>query len=330
MKITVVGSGSFGTALAIMLAKKNEYKVSLTGRNKEELANIEKNRENTRYLPGVIVPENLKINANQGFAISEADVLLFSVPSQAFGKVLSDFKDRISSDALIVNVAKGIEQGTLRTLSEVAEDVIPGCRYVALSGPSHAEEVGRMLPTTVVSAAKNEEDAKKAQKVFMTERFRVYTNHDLKGVELGGSLKNIMALAAGISDGLSFGDNAKAALITRGMTEMTRLGVALGAKKETFAGLSGMGDLVVTCTSRHSRNRNCGFLIGQGLSKEKAIAEVGMVVEGIYTCESAYMLSKKYSVEMPITSSLKDCLDGKLSASEAIKNLMNRPPKPEN
>ena len=229
----------------------------------------------------------------------------------------------------IVNVAKGIEKGSLLRLSEVARQILPEVRYAALSGPSHAEEVARALPTTVVTASEDADLAIAVQDVFSTERFRVYTNEDLIGVELGGALKNIIALGAGVSDGLRFGDNAKAAMMTRGITEMTRLGLALGARAETFAGLAGIGDLIVTCTSMHSRNRRCGILLGKGVKADKAIEEVGMVVEGISTAEAAEALAHRYNIEMPITENICALIRGKITAEKAVDALMGREMKNE-
>ena len=226
-------------------------------------------------------------------------------------------------------MAKGIEKGSLLRLSQVAEEVIPGIKYAALSGPSHAEEVARKLPTTVAAAAHSHNLAQEIQELFFTDRFRVYTNEDLAGVELGGALKNIIALGAGISDGLGFGDNAKAAMMTRGITEMTRLGLKMGAEMKTFSGLTGIGDLIVTCTSMHSRNRRCGILIGEGTEPEEAIKRIGMVVEGISTAEAAYALAQRYNIEMPITESIYQVIHGETDAKSAVAALMNREMKNE-
>ena len=335
-KITIIGYGSFGTALSVLLASKG-HEVSVIARNTAHLEQCAAERRNSKYLPDVVIPDSVSFcvdNPAAEEAAAGADMLLFAVPSQKFGVTLEKWAPVIRwSDPegrkILVNVAKGIETETLRRLSQAAEDICPGIRYVALSGPSHAEEVGAFLPTTVAAASADPENSRAVQQAFMTDRFRVYTNDDLTGVELGGALKNIMALAAGISDGLGFGDNAKAAMMTRGIAEITRLGTALGAKAETFAGLTGIGDLIVTCTSMHSRNRRCGILIGQGHAPADAVKEVGMVVEGIYACEAACRLAEKYSVEMPITLSLKACLDGRITPLEAIDSLMKRDPKKE-
>ena len=235
----------------------------------------------------------------------------------------------LKPETVVVNVAKGIEKGTLLRLSQVAREILPTVRYVALSGPSHAEEVARNLPTTVAVAAEDEDLAREVQEIFITDRFRVYRNNDMAGVELGGALKNIIALGAGASDGLGYGDNAKAALMTRGITEMCRLGTCLGADMETFSGLTGIGDLIVTCTSMHSRNRRCGILIGKGVQPEEAIREIGMVVEGISTAEAAWALAQQHDIEMPITESICRVLQGEMKARDAVDYLMNREMKNE-
>ncbi|MBO4236041.1 MAG: NAD(P)-dependent glycerol-3-phosphate dehydrogenase [Firmicutes bacterium] len=333
--ICIIGYGSFGTAISILLAGKG-HNVSVTDMNKELLENCRETSENSRYLSGARIPDGVNYiidesgkNTNLTKALSMADIVVFAVPAQVFRNAFSGICDLIPDEAIVVDVAKGIEIESLKRLSEVAEEIKPKTRYVSLSGPSHAEEVGIALPTTVAVSSMDGEAAKTVQEAFSTDRFRVYTNNDIVGVELGGSLKNIMALGAGISDGLGFGDNAKAALMTRGMAEIKRLGLAIGAKEETFAGLTGVGDLIVTCTSMHSRNRRCGILIGQGVPVEDSIKEVGMVVEGVYTCEAACKLSDKLGVEMPITKSIKACLDGKITPREAIDNLMTRSLKSE-
>lgn len=327
-KITVIGAGSFGTSLAILLTNKG-YDVSIWGRKKSQLALMRETRENPHYLPKVKLPESLKIVDGMDDALKGADMLVFSVPAQNFRGVLETAKEFMTGKEIVVNVAKGIEKGTLMRLSEVAKEVIPNICYVALSGPSHAEEVARLLPTTVAVSCEDKAVALEVQEIFNTDRFRVYTNDDLVGVELGGSLKNIIALGAGISDGMGFGDNAKAAMMTRGITEMIRLGTAMGSKSETFSGLTGLGDLIVTCTSMHSRNRRCGILIGQGMSVNDAVDEIGMVVEGLATAEAAGALAEKYNIEMPITQSICDLIYGRTNAMEAVNALMGRKTKNE-
>ena len=255
---------------------------------------------------------------------------MFSVPAQHFRSAFEDALMYLPSDALIVNVAKGIEQKSLKRMSEIAFSLKKDAHYVVLSGPSHAEEVGRGMPTTVAVASPQIEYAEEAQDIFMNDFLRIYTNDDVAGVELGGSLKNIIALGAGISDGLGYGDNAKAAMMTRGITEITRLGVKLGALPITFSGLSGIGDLIVTCTSMHSRNRRCGIMIGEGMDPQEATEKVGMVVEGIYTTDAAYRLAKSVGVEMPITEAIYKIINGELPAKDAVGMLMARSRKHEN
>lgn len=327
-KIAVMAAGSWGTALAVSLSHAG-HRVCMWDRKAELIKEMQEHRQNIKYLPDVPFEDTLQVTEVMEEAIRDADVVLFSVPAQHFRSVLSRALPYLTPDMVLVNVAKGIEQKTLMRMSQVAEEYVPQAKYVVLSGPSHAEEVGRLMPTTVVCASKDLALAEYVQDVFMTEALRIYTNTDVIGVELGGALKNIIALGAGISDGMGFGDNAKAALMTRGMTEMSRLGVALGAKEETFAGLTGMGDLIVTCTSMHSRNRRCGILIGQGAAPEEATQKVGMVVEGMYTAEAAYQLAQKAAVEMPITEAIYGIINGTVDARQAVKALMTRQRKHE-
>lgn len=328
ISIGVLGGGSWGTALAILLADKG-YKTVIWSRNKEQVEDMNATRMNNKYLPGVTFPEMLEVTNNIEEAIKNRKVILLSVPTHSIRQVLDDNKHIINSNQIIVNVAKGIENDTLKRVSEIVDEILPNNKYVMLSGPSHAEEVAVHIPTTVVSSSRCKATAEYIQDVFMTSNFRVYTNPDVIGVELGGALKNIIALAAGITDGLEYGDNTKAALMTRGTFEMARLGVALGADKSTFSGLSGVGDLIVTCTSMHSRNRRAGILIGQGKTVEEATKEVGMVVEGIKTTKSAYKLAEKYNIEMPITNELYKVLYEGSDVCEAVNNLMGRPKKHE-
>lgn len=327
-KIAVMAAGSWGTALAVSLSHAG-HRVCMWDRKAELIKEMQEHRQNIKYLPDVPFEDTLQVTEVMEEAIRDADVVLFSVPAQHFRSVLSRARPYLTPDMVLVNVAKGIEQKTLMRMSQVAEEYVPQAKYVVLSGPSHAEEVGRLMPTTVVCASRDLALAEYVQDVFMTEALRIYTNTDVIGVELGGALKNIIALGAGISDGMGFGDNAKAALMTRGMTEMSRLGVALGAKEETFAGLTGMGDLIVTCTSMHSRNRRCGILIGQGAAPEEATQKVGMVVEGMYTAEAAYQLAQKAEVEMPITEAIYGIINGTVDARQAVKALMTRQRKHE-
>lgn len=327
-KIGVIGAGSWGTALALTLSGKG-YEVEICDVDHNHIEEMKKNRENRRYLPGIPFNDNLNVVNNVQEALEDADVVLFSAPAQHFRSALETAIPYIDDDMTVVNVAKGIEDRTLLRMSEIVNILAPDIKYVVLSGPSHAEEVGRRMPTTVAVASEKREIAEYIQDIFMTENFRVYTNHDVCGVELGGALKNIIALGAGISDGIGFGDNAKAALMTRGIAEITRLGVKLGAEAKTFSGLTGVGDLIVTCTSMHSRNRRCGIMIGEGMPPEKAKEKIGMVVEGIFTCEAAYELANKVGVEMPITESIYRCLHGQIKPKEAVVNLMTREKKNE-
>lgn len=322
-KIGLIGAGSWGTALAITLSGKG-HEVRIWDLDETHLKELNDNRENVRYLPGIKFNENLHIKFTVKEAIDGADIVLFSAPAQHFRSALNGAKEYLKDEMVIVNVAKGIEQGSLKRMSEVADEVNPGMKYVVLSGPSHAEEVGKAMPTTVAVASKNPELAKFIQEEFTTDRFRVYTSYDVVGIELGGALKNIIALGAGISDGMGFGDNAKAALMTRGLTEIKRLGMKLGANQETFSGLAGVGDLIVTCTSMHSRNRRCGIMIGEGMKPKDATEKVGMVVEGMFTAIAAKELALKVDVDMPITMSINDVIDGKMDAKQAVEYLMGR------
>ena len=322
-KVGVIGAGSWGTALAITLSGKG-HQVKIWDVNPEHLQELASNRENVRYLPDIKFNDNLQIADTIEDAITGADVVLFSAPAQFFRSALDNAMPYLKPEMILVNVAKGIEQKTLKRMSEIAAEKLPDAKYVVLSGPSHAEEVGRQMPTTVAVASKDLKLAEEVQEIFMTERFRVYTTEDVVGVELGGSLKNIIALGAGISDGMGFGDNAKAALMTRGLAETKRLGVKLGADPATFAGLTGVGDLIVTCTSMHSRNRRCGIMIGEGMDPKEATAKVGMVVEGMFTTESAYDLAVREGVDMPITTALYNVINGKISARDALELLMGR------
>lgn len=326
--VAVIGAGSWGTALAITLSGKNHH-VKIWDLDEKLVKDLDNDRENKKYLPGINFNDSMSVAYDVKDAIYGADIVLFSVPAQFFRSALTNAKQYINSDMIIVNVAKGIEQKTLMTMSQVADEIIPENQYVVLSGPSHAEEVGKGIPTTVAVASKDITVAEHIQDVFMTDRFRVYTNHDVVGLELGGSLKNIIALGAGITDGMGFGDNTKAAMMTRGISEMVTLGIAMGAEKDTFSGLSGIGDLIVTCTSMHSRNRRCGILIGEGMDPQEATGKIGMVVEGMFTTEAAYELAKKMNVSMPITEQIYNVINGKVSPEDAMDSLMTRPKKHE-
>ncbi len=322
-KISVMGAGSWGIALALLL-QKNGHNVTVWSALEDEITMLNEKREHVDKLPGVKLPEPMIFTSNDKEAVEGADMLVLAVPSPFVRSTSKRLAPIIPDDMIIVNVAKGIEEATLETLSEVIESEIPNANVAVLSGPSHAEEVGRGLPTTCVVGAKNQKTAEFIQDTFMSPVFRVYISPDILGIELGGSLKNVIALAAGMADGLGYGDNTKAALITRGIAEITRLGVTMGGSRDTLGGLSGIGDLIVTCASVHSRNRKAGVLIGQGYTMEEAMAEVKMIVEGVYSAKAAIKLAEKYQVSMPIVEQVNAILfDGK-KADEAVKELMIR------
>jgi len=322
-RIAVLGAGSWGTALSIVLCSKG-HEVNLWMRNKEQYKDMTSTGKNNKYLPNITLPSNLNLYMDLKEAVLDADAILISVSSQSVRGVLRNIKPYLNGNEIIINAAKGLEKGTNLRISEVAHEELPDNPFVVLSGPSHAEEVSKNMPTTVVVAAMYKSTAEFVQDLFITPSFRVYTNPDVIGVELGGSLKNVIAFGAGIADGLGFGDNARAALITRGISEIARLGKAMGADISTFAGLSGIGDLIVTCTSMHSRNRRAGILIGEGMELDETLREIGMVVEGITTTKVAYELSQQYNVEMPITREIYEVLYNGNSAKDAVANLMTR------
>ena len=322
MKITVLGSGGWGTALALLLLD-NGNDVTLWSFDPKEAQVLRETRENP-MLKGVPLPDALAITTAFD-TVPDSELVVMATPSFAVRATARNVAPYLREETIVVSVAKGIEKDTAKRLTEIIEEEIAGkCPVVALSGPSHAEEVGRKVPTGCVAASKDMKAAEKVQDVFMNPRFRVYTNTDVTGVELGAALKNVLALCCGISDGMGLGDNTKALLMTRGMTEMARLGVAMGGHKETFAGLSGMGDLIVTCTSMHSRNRRCGILIGQGKPVEEAIKEVGATVEGYFAALSAHQLAKKMGVEMPICASAYAVLYGGQPVELVVEQLMTR------
>lgn len=330
-KIAVIGAGSWGTALAGVLAQKG-FEVALWSRRKELAEEINSTGANNRYLPGVKLPQGIKASADLQFAVQDAQFIVFSVPAQSLRSVIKQAKPFISGKATLVNTAKGIEVSSLKRLSEVMRQELPDLsvsKFAVLSGPSHAEEVARNLPTAVVAASSEAKTAALVQDTFITSRFRVYRNKDEVGVELAGALKNIIALGTGVSDGLGFGDNAKAALMTRGLTEISRLGMRLGANPLTFAGLTGVGDLIVTCTSMHSRNRRAGIKIGEGQPLQKVLDEMGMVVEGAQTCIAAHRLSQQLEVEMPITKTIYAVLYEGLDPEKAVSELMERDKREE-
>jgi glycerol-3-phosphate dehydrogenase (NAD(P)+) len=328
MKIAFIGAGSWGTALSVV-ANDNHHDVRLWARNPEYIKIIQETRSNPKYLKDFTLPDDILVTSDIKVCLKDVEAVVIAIASQAMRDWFEKYGQLIPENTIVIDVAKGIENKTLLTMSQVISEFRPELPYVVLSGPSHAEEVIKKLPTTLVSASKNRAVAEKIQDVFSTDYIRVYTNPDVLGVELGGALKNIIALAAGITDGMGYGDNAKAALMTRGIKEITSLGSALGAAEGTFNGLTGIGDLIVTCTSIHSRNRRCGILMGQGMSRSEAEKEVGMVVEGIYATRAAYDLSHKLNIEMPIVNELYNVLYNNTDVLEAVKNLMQRKRKHE-
>ena len=327
-KVAVIGSGSWGSALAIMLINHG-HEVSMWARSEDAVKEINEKHTNEKYLPGIPLPEKLWASTDREKALDGAEIVISAVPSRGVRTTMTDFAPYLKKGTILVNVAKGLEDGSLLRLSEVMKECVPQCEICILSGPSHAEEVAREIPTACLIASEKEEVAKMVQEDFMNPRFRLYTNTDVVGVEMGAALKNVIALAAGMSDGLGFGDNTKAALMTRGMTEMARLGMAMGGKLETFAGLSGIGDLIVTCTSMHSRNRRAGILLGKGMSLSDTLAEVKMVVEGVNTVQAACHLADKYKVDLPITQAIYEVLFCNKDAKDAVLELMTREGKAE-
>lgn len=330
-RITVLGAGSWGTALAIVLAE-NGHNTLLWTHRQNQADEINNQHTNKKYLPDTTLPANLVATANLAEAAQHASIIVVAVPTKAIREVCGNLAQLRQEKALFVHVSKGIEPDTLLRISELMReslgtDLIED--IVVLSGPSHAEEVVLQHPTTVTAACENIASAEKVQDLFMNGYLRVYTSEDVTGVEIGGALKNVIALAAGITDGLTYGDNAKAALITRGLAEITRLGVKMGGNPFTFAGLTGMGDLIVTCTSVHSRNWRAGNMLGKGLPLEEVLEQMGMVVEGIRTTKAAHQLAQKYDVAMPITAALYDVLFSDKTPKEAVDELMIRMKKPE-
>ncbi|MCI7790964.1 MAG: NAD(P)H-dependent glycerol-3-phosphate dehydrogenase [Lachnospiraceae bacterium] len=326
--IGIIGAGSWGIALSVLL-HNNGHKITVWSILEDEIMMLNTEHEHKDKLPGVKLPEDMVFTTDLKAAIEGKDILVLAVPSPFTRSTSHNMKKYVSEGQIIVNVAKGIEEKSLMTLSQIIKEEIEQADVAVLSGPSHAEEVGRGIPTTIVVGAKTKETAEYIQNVFMSDVFRVYISPDVLGIELGAALKNVVALAAGIADGLGYGDNTKAALITRGITEIARLGTAMGGKFETFCGLSGIGDLIVTCASMHSRNRRAGILIGQGKTMEEAMAEVKMVVEGVYSAKAAMGLAKKYGVELPIIEQVNEVLFNHKPAAEAVKDLMIRDKKLE-
>ena len=326
--ISVIGDGGWGTTLAILLSQK-KYDVTLWGAFPDYIETLRSKRVNVKFLPGIQIPGAINITSSLDDAMGGRDLIVLAVPSQYMRGVLTSLSAYKSSDALFVSVTKGIENKTLKRMSEVVREVLGKVKLAVLSGPTIAHEVALKVPTTIVSSADDIALAKAVQDIFMTDALRVYASADVAGAELGGSLKNIIAIAAGISDGLGFGTNTKAALLTRGLVEMVRLGVAMGAKKETFYGLSGLGDLATTCISPYSRNRHFGEEIGKGKAFKEVLKESEMVVEGVATTQSAHDLAKKYNIEMPITAEIYKVIYENKDPKKAVFDLMTRPPKAE-
>ncbi|MHB9313741.1 NAD(P)H-dependent glycerol-3-phosphate dehydrogenase [Fusobacterium polymorphum] len=329
-KISVIGSGGWGIALTILL-HKNGHNLTIWSFDKKEAEELKTTRENKTKLPNISLPDDIEVTDNLKEAVDNKDILVLAVPSKAIRSVSKSLKDIIKNNQIIVNVAKGLEEDSLKTMTDIIEEELKekNPQVAVLSGPSHAEEVGKGIPTTCVVSAHNKELTLHLQNIFMNPSFRVYTSPDMIGIEVGGALKNVIALAAGIADGLNYGDNTKAALITRGIKEISTLGVAMGGEQSTFYGLTGLGDLIVTCASMHSRNRRAGILLGQGKTLDEAIKEVNMVVEGVYSAKSALMAAKKYNVEIPIIEQVNAVLFENKNAAEAVNELMIRDKKLE-
>jgi len=330
-RVTVLGAGSWGTTLGLVL-HGNGHDVTMWEYDADQVAALARDHENRKFLPGIPLPVDLRVSGDISASLRGAEAVVFAVPSHTVRDVATAAAASIPPEIPVTNVAKGIENGTLLRMSQILTDLLSrpeAAGVVSLVGPSHAEEVSRKLPTTIVSAAYSEEDAVTVRDLFMAEHLRVYTNTDLVGVELGGSLKNVIAIAAGICDGLGYGDNTKGALLTRGLAEITRLGVVMGGQPETFAGLSGMGDLITTCISKHSRNRYVGDQIAAGRTLQEVLDSMVMVAEGVRTTRSAAELSRRHGVEMPITEQMNRVLFEDKSPKEAIRDLMLREPKAE-
>ena len=329
MKITVLSDGGWGTALALLL-HRNGHQTVLWGPFRENIELIRETRENRKFLAGIKIPQELILTTEIDMAVDRSEIIVLATPSQYMRETLKILQPHYKPSQTLVNVAKGIENNTLFTMSRLCREILGQCAYTVLSGPSHAEEVARNKPTAVVAASQNLAEAEKVQQVFMNQEFRVYTSDDVIGVELGGSLKNVFAIAAGIIDGMELGDNPKAALITRGITEMARLGIALGGRAETFSGLSGIGDMIVTCYSGHSRNRHVGEELGRGRKLAEIITEMGMVVaEGVKTAKSTWRLAREQQIETPITNQIYNILYQNRDPRQSVQDLMNRQARKE-
>lgn len=326
MKITVLGDGGWGTALSILLSEKGND-VYLWSNFPDYAEILQKKRENIKFLPGVKIPDEIKIGSDLDESVDRAEIIVLAIPSKFMRGVCKKIK--LKNSKPILSVAKGLEIDTLKRMSELILEEIPNAQVAVLSGPTHAEEVSQKLPTAVVVAASDIKLAEYIQGAFLGERFRVYTTDDIVGVELGGSLKNVIAIGVGVCDGLKLGDNSKAALMTRGLAEIARLGVSMGARRETFKGLSGMGDLILTCVSKYGRNHKFGIMLAQGKTIDEALGSTEMVVEGVTTANAAYELGKKYNVDMPITNEVYQVIYKGKSYKQAIQDLMKRAPKQE-
>ena len=327
-RIGIIGSGTWGTAIAVLL-HNNGHQVTLWSAIPEEIEEIGRTHRH-KNLPEVTLPEDITYTADLEEAMRDKRILVMAVPSVFVRGTARRMKPLCKDGQIIVDLAKGIEENSLKTMSEIIKEEIPQCEAAVLSGPSHAEEVSRGIPTTCVAGSRKRQVAEEIQSIFMSPFFRVYTSPDVRGIEVGAALKNVIALAAGIADGLGYGENTKAALVTRGIAEIARLGTAMGGKPQTFAGLSGIGDLIVTCASMHSRNRRAGILIGKGYTMDEAMKEVQMVVEGVYSAKAALALAKKYYLELPIVEQVNEVLFDNKPASEAVGDLMLRDPRIEN
>ena len=328
-KITILGDGGWGTTLAVLLAKKG-FKVTLWGAFEDNIATVNKTRINQKFLPGIKLPSSIVLTSDLILALKDADLIVLAIPSQFIRQVLKRVKELNINSIPFLSVVKGVETETLMRVSEIIyQELGKSLKLAVLSGPTIALEVAKGVPTTAVISSADEKLAKSLQRVFMTRRFRVYTNPDMVGVELGGSLKNVIAIACGISDGLGFGANTKAALLARGLAEISRMGIAAGAKKETFSGITGLGDLVTTCISQHSRNRSVGEQIGKGGKLKNILSRMNMVAEGVATAKAAYLLGKKYRVSMPITNEVYFVLYKNKDPFKAVNDLMTRQRKEE-
>ncbi len=328
-RVTVIGGGAMGTACAIVLSENPDQQVSLWARNPDHAAEMAETRENQRLLPGVSIPSSIAITSDITTAVADSDLLVMAVPTAFLRDCLNDISPALNNDRPVVSVIKGIENETFLRPSEIIGEVLGSRAVVSLSGPSHAEEITRRLPATVVAASGDLALARRVQQTFTTDRFRVYTNVDIIGVELAAALKNVIAIAAGICDGLGYGDNAKSALMTRGLVEMTRFGTSLGALPETFAGLAGMGDLITTCASPYSRNRKVGERLGAGETLEQILQSMDAVAEGVWTTRSVHELAEQQEIDMPITAEVFRVLFEGKPALEATDSLMMRPPRNE-